>query len=63
VLLRKSARPTRKSHPSLRGGAVKARSAAERGGEAERRGLDGAEHSATIQCAMAADRPCGVADG
>jgi hypothetical protein len=29
-------------------GAVKARSAAERGGGAERRGLDGAEHSATL---------------
>ena len=33
---------------ALRAGAVKARSAAERGGGAERRGLDGAEHSATI---------------
>jgi len=33
---------------ALRAGAVKARSAAERGGGAQRRGLDGAEHSATI---------------
>lgn len=35
-------------------GAVKARSAAERGGGAKRRSLDGAEHRATIEAVMAA---------
>src|SRR5262245_44701871 len=39
---------------ALRAGAVKARSAAERGGGAKRRGLDGAEHSATLERVMAA---------
>jgi len=38
----------------LRAGAVKVRSAAERGGGAKRRGLDGAEHSATLNRVMAA---------
>jgi hypothetical protein len=41
---------------TLRAGAVKVRSAAERGGGAKRRGLDGAEHSATIQRVMVAKR-------
>jgi len=39
---------------ALRAGAVKARSAAERGGGAKRGGLDGAEHSVTLECVMAA---------
>jgi hypothetical protein len=48
-------RPSRKCDVhALRGGAVKVRSAAERGVGAQRRGLDGAEHSATLTEVMAA---------
>jgi hypothetical protein len=43
-------RPSRKSRfDVLRGGVVKARSAAECGGGAERRGLDDAQHSAMLE--------------
>lgn len=41
-------------HNALRAGAVKVQSAAERGVGAQRRDLDGAEHSATISRVMAA---------
>src|SRR2546423_1113054 len=51
-------RPSRKRDSSLSAGAVKARSGAECAGGAARRGLDGAEHSATIEFVMAADRRC-----
>jgi hypothetical protein len=37
----------------LRGGAVNARSPAERRVVAQRRGIDGAEHSSRLECAMA----------
>src|SRR5262249_28364006 len=55
----RAADPVRKEHllQTLRAGAVKARSAAERGGGAQRRGLDGAEHSATLESVMAANSP------
>jgi len=50
-------RPSRKSKiPARRAGAVKVRSAAERGVGAERRGLDGAEDRPTLERVMAADR-------
>jgi hypothetical protein len=48
--------PSRNCNIALRAGAVKARSAAERGGGAKRRGLDGAKDSGMIKRAMAADR-------
>src|SRR5258708_37404473 len=47
-------RPSRNCNVhALRGGAVKVRSAAARGVGAQRRGLDGAEHSVTISEVMA----------
>jgi hypothetical protein len=49
-------RLSRKRDSSLSAGAVKARSGAECAGGAARRGLDGGEHSATIEFVMAADR-------
>jgi hypothetical protein len=47
---------TQNANDALRAGAVKARSAAERGGGAEQRGLDGAEPSATLDRVMAANQ-------
>ena len=47
-----SAAITQMPNGTLRAGAVKARSAAERGGGAQRRGLDGAEHSGMMKRVM-----------